>query len=69
MTKSAAQSEPTELLALRAPVEFWQHLDQWRSQQIAQPSRPASIRWIVWQYLQKAEARAAKQPKRKGRAP
>jgi hypothetical protein len=64
MTKSAAQSEPTELLALRAPVDFWQHLDSWRERQIGNPSRPASIRWIVWQYLQKAETRSAKRKRR-----
>ena len=51
----------TAWLGLRAPVDWFEKLDQWREQQdfTPKPSRPASIRWIVYQYLTKQEQRTA----------
>ena len=65
--KSAMLSEPTELLALRAPVEFWQRLDKWCEQQdvFLKPSRPAAIRWIVHQFLLAQEKQRPKKGKRR----
>lgn len=54
---------PVMTMGLKAPVELFARLDRWREQQIARPSRPASIRWIVWNYLQEQEAK----PKRRGK--
>jgi hypothetical protein len=67
--------EPTEALMLRAPVEFWQRLDRWceqtakREEMTVAPSRPASIRWIVHQFLLKQEqqAKRQRQAKRRGK--
>jgi hypothetical protein len=62
---------PTMLLHLKAPVELFERLDRWRLQQsgTVKPSRPASIRWIVHQFLLKQEQRAERsaKPKRKAR--
>jgi len=41
-------------------------LDRWREQQIAKPSRPASICWIVHQFLLKQEQKAER-PKARAR--
>jgi hypothetical protein len=50
----------TEWLKLKAPDAFWQKLDAWRERQdfIPKPSRPASVRWIVHQFLLKQEQTA-----------
>jgi hypothetical protein len=65
-----AQQIPTMWLGLKAPVELFERLDRWREQQVARPSRPASIRWIVHQFLLKQEQQRARRDKRKrGRAP
>jgi len=62
MKKQQAETKPDPpemvLLGLKAPVDFFERLDHWREQQIAKPSRPASIRWIVHQFLLKQEQRA-----------
>ena len=57
----------TAWLGLRAPVDWFEKLDQWREQQdfTPKPSRPASIRWIVWQFLQTQEGRTAKRASRR----
>jgi hypothetical protein len=60
-----AQAIPTMWLGLKAPVELFERLDRWREQQVARPSRPASIRWIVHQFLLKQEQGAARRGKRK----
>ena len=44
-------------LMLKAPDFWFEKLDQWRGQQIGNPSRPASIRWIVFEYLSAQEAK------------
>jgi hypothetical protein len=54
----------------KAPVEWFEKLDHWREQQdfTPKPSRPASIRWIVWQYLSgQKQKKAAPKRKRAGR--
>jgi hypothetical protein len=56
----------TALLALKAPVEFFEMLDRWRLQHPQKPSRPASIRWIVHQFLLKQEQKT-KRPKTRRR--
>jgi hypothetical protein len=57
----------TAWLGLKVPVELFQKLDAWREQQdfTPKPSRPAAIRWIVWQFLTKQEERAARKAERK----
>jgi hypothetical protein len=65
----------TAWMGLKAPVEFFERLDRWREAQphFVKPSRPAAIRWIVWQFLEgeaakeaaKAAAVKAKRPKRR----
>jgi hypothetical protein len=48
-------------MGLRAPVEFFEQLDKWREhyksehEMVMAPSRPATIRWIVWTFLQKQQ--------------
>jgi hypothetical protein len=64
--KGDAEQPMFHVLGLKAPVEFFERLDKWREQQIAKPSRPASIRWIVHQYLLKQEQRAER-PRQKTR--
>jgi hypothetical protein len=58
------------LMQLKAPDEFWQRLDAWREQQdfVPKPSRPASVRWIVWTFLQKQERRAPRKSAKRRRA-
>jgi hypothetical protein len=54
-------TEPTEMLYLKAPVDFWDRLDRWREDYAQRedmtvtPSRPKSIRWIVHQFLLRQE--------------
>ena len=57
----------TAWLGLKAPVEWFEELDAWRELQdfTPKPSRPAAIRWIVWQFLTKQEERAARKAERK----
>ena len=49
-------------LQLKAPIELFERLDHWRLQQpgAMKPSRSASIRRIVNQFLLKQEQKAAK---------
>jgi hypothetical protein len=63
-TMSADTPKEFEWLRLGAPGEFWRRLDRWREQQkgTIKPSRPASIRWIVYQFLLK-EGQAARRAK------
>jgi len=64
MATQQAKDVPVMLLALKAPVELFEELDRWREQQIGKPSRPASIRWIVHQFLlQQKEERRTKRRK------
>jgi hypothetical protein len=60
--KNFGERVETAWLGLKAPVDWFDKLDAWREQQdfTPKPSRPASIRWIVWQYLTKQEQRGAK---------
>jgi hypothetical protein len=51
-------------MALKVPPEFLDKLDQWRERQIGKPSRPASIRWITYQFLLREEERTARKAKR-----
>jgi hypothetical protein len=63
--------EPTMVLALKAPVEFFERLDRWREQYKREhditmaPTRPAAIRWIVHNFLLKQEQQ---KPRRKAGA-
>jgi hypothetical protein len=47
-------------MQLKAPEEWFKALDEWRVKQdfTPKPSRPASIRWIVWTFLQKQQQAA-----------
>jgi hypothetical protein len=72
--KTQAGEVPTMVLALKAPVEFFERLDRWCAQQkvargmTMQPSRPAAIRWIVHNFLLKQEAkRPAKRSVKRGK--
>jgi hypothetical protein len=55
-----AKPEPPEtiLLALKAPIDFFERLDRWceqiaeRERMTMKPSRPMAIRWIVYQFLE-----------------
>ena len=62
MRKQEVEKVETALMALKAPVEFFERLDRWRLRQpmTMKPSRPASIRWIVNQFLLKQEQKAAR---------
>lgn len=61
-----------EWVRVAAPADFWRRLDRWRErtakrkQMTMAPSRPASIRWIVHQFLLKQEQRA-KRPTRRSK--
>ena len=67
-TTRQEQQIATTLLALKAPVEFFERLDRWRLAEpgTMKPSRPASIRWIVHQFLLKQEQKT-KRPKTRRR--
>jgi len=53
--RNEARASPNHVagLALKAPTELFERLDRWCEQQVARPSRPAAIRWIVHQFLLK----------------
>ena len=55
------------LMQLKAPDEWFAKLDEWREKQDAfvKPSRPAAIRWIVFQFLLKQEQHAARTKRRR----
>jgi hypothetical protein len=65
------QSEPAMWLRVKAPVEFFELLDKWREQwkikndRVMAPTRPDTVRWIVYQFLLKQEARAQRRRPRK----
>jgi len=50
----------TMFMQLKAPEHWFKALDEWRERQDfkPKPSRPASIRWIVWTFLQKQQQTA-----------
>jgi len=56
------------LMQLKAPEHWFKALDEWREKQDfkPKPSRPASIRWIVWTFLQKQQ-QAARTPRRRSK--
>ena len=52
---------------LRSEGERFAAIDEWRERQIAKPSRPQSIRWIVHEYLEEQRRRrGAPAPRRRG---
>ena len=69
----ATTPEPVETtsIQLKAPTELFERLDRWREQTAKRkqmtmaPSRPASIRWIVHQFLLKQEQQRGKHKKKK----
>lgn len=77
MTKQQPTDHPsdekiaTTLLALKAPVEFFERIDRWcqwvkeRDGMTVTPSRPRAIRYIVDQFLVKEEAKMKRRAKRR----
>ena len=69
MMTEANRDEEIGTIVLKAPIAAWfNELDEWRELQIGKPSRPASIRWIVHQFLLKHEQRAERAEQAKPRA-
>jgi hypothetical protein len=58
-----------EAVRINAPADFWQRLDQWRERQpnFVKPSRPATIRWIVDQFLVREQQRQGKRGRKAAR--
>ena len=62
MMTEANRDEEIGTIVLKAPIAAWfNELDEWRELQIGKPSRPASIRWIVHQFLMAEKAKREKQ--------
>ena len=68
-TQKKGEAIATTWLHIKAPVDFVERIDRWREHykvehdMVVTPSRPAVVRWIVYNFLLKDEQRTVKKRK------